>query len=313
MEHLPNAGPDRPARLCPYRRPWWRLQRRTGAADAEIVGEPVACARLEEAVGAVLVERSTRHLRLTDAGLLLRRHANRILDDVGEAENAIGGLVGAPRGDSARQRARSRSQSGHWRRCCQAFLARYPDVRIVLTVDNRNIDLLTEEIDVVIRIGPLVQFRPDRAAARQLSSYGPVPARPMWNGTRHASQDRAISPAHMRSSLIRIGSAGSGGSSSRSGGVTEVELRFRWLSSPSRLSCGRCCWGEPGSVGFRISMRPKPSQRRFADPPVAGLVERRGGGARAVSLAIAAFRPRCACSSMPWSNTWAIRRRDRDR
>ncbi len=55
--------------------------------------------RLEEAVGAVLVERSTRHLRLTDAGLLLRRHARRILDDVGEAENAIGGLVGAPRGD----------------------------------------------------------------------------------------------------------------------------------------------------------------------------------------------------------------------
>lgn len=58
-----------------------------------------ALVRLEEAIGAVLVERSTRHLRLTDAGLLLQRHARRILDDVGEAENAIGGLVGQPRGD----------------------------------------------------------------------------------------------------------------------------------------------------------------------------------------------------------------------
>src|SRR3954463_15890916 len=53
-----------------------------------------ALVRLEEAVGMTLVERSTRHLRLTDAGLLLQRHARRILDDVGEAENAIGGLVG---------------------------------------------------------------------------------------------------------------------------------------------------------------------------------------------------------------------------
>lgn len=33
--------------------------------------------RLEEAVGAVLVERSTRHLRLTDAGLLMQRHVLR--------------------------------------------------------------------------------------------------------------------------------------------------------------------------------------------------------------------------------------------
>lgn len=52
--------------------------------------------RLEEAVGASLIERSTRHLRLTAAGLLLQLHARRILDDVGEAENAIGGLIGRP-------------------------------------------------------------------------------------------------------------------------------------------------------------------------------------------------------------------------
>lgn len=46
-----------------------------------------------------MIERSTRHLRLTDAGLLLKRHATRILDDVGEAKNALSGLMGLPRGD----------------------------------------------------------------------------------------------------------------------------------------------------------------------------------------------------------------------
>ena len=124
-------------------------------------------ARLEAAVGAVLIERSTRHLRLTDAGLLLRRHANRILDDIGEAENAIGGLVGAPRGD-LRISAPFTFAAGPLAPMLPAFLARYPDVRVTLTVDNRNIDLLTEEIDVVIRIGPLAN---SDLIARRLATF----------------------------------------------------------------------------------------------------------------------------------------------
>lgn len=110
--------------------------------------------RLEEAIGAVLVERSTRHLRLTDAGLLLQRHARRILDDVDEAEDAIGGLVGQPRGD-LRVSAPFTFATGPMAQMLSGFLARYPDVRVILTIDNRMIDLLTEDCDVAIRIGPL--------------------------------------------------------------------------------------------------------------------------------------------------------------
>jgi DNA-binding transcriptional LysR family regulator len=110
--------------------------------------------RLEDSVGAVLVERTTRHLRLTDAGLLLQRHARRILDDVGEAENAIGGLVGHPSGD-LRVSAPFTFAAGPLAPMLPDFIARYPEVRVILTVDNRNVDLLTEEIDVAIRIGPL--------------------------------------------------------------------------------------------------------------------------------------------------------------
>ena len=110
--------------------------------------------RLEEAVGAVLVERSTRHLRLTDAGLLLQRHARRILDDVGEAENAISGLIGAPQGD-LRVSVPFTFATGPLAAMLPAFLASYPDVRVVLAIGNRIVDLLNEEFDVAIRIGPL--------------------------------------------------------------------------------------------------------------------------------------------------------------
>ena len=123
--------------------------------------------RLEEGVGAVLVERSTRHLRLTDAGLLLQRHARRILDDVGEAENAIGGLIGRPSGD-LRVSVPFTFAAGPLAPMLPRFLARYPDVRVILTVDNRNVDLLTEDIDVAIRIGPL----PDsELIARRIATF----------------------------------------------------------------------------------------------------------------------------------------------
>lgn len=115
----------------------------------------------------MLVERSTRSLRLTDAGLLLKRHAGRILDDVGEAENAIGGLVGAPRGD-LRVSAPFTFAAGPLAPMLPGFLARYPEVRVILTVDNRLIDLLTEEIDVAIRIGPLAD---SVLIARRLATF----------------------------------------------------------------------------------------------------------------------------------------------
>ena len=123
-------------------------------------------ARLEEAIGTALIERSTRHLRLTDAGLLLRRHALRILDDVSEAENAVGGLIGRPSG-TLRISVGFTFAVGPLAPMLPPFLARYPDVRVVLTVDNRNVDLLTEEIDVSIRIGPL---RDSELIARKLGT-----------------------------------------------------------------------------------------------------------------------------------------------
>ena len=45
------------------------------------------------------------------------------------------------------------------------FVKRYPEVRVVLTVDNRPVDLLAEDIDVSIRIGPL---RDSELIARRL-------------------------------------------------------------------------------------------------------------------------------------------------
>ncbi len=123
--------------------------------------------RLEEVVGTVLIERSTRHLRLTDAGLLLQRHARRILDEVSEAENAIGGLIGIPSG-TLKVSVPFTFAAGPLADMLPQFLARYPQVRVALIVDNRSIEILIEEVDVAIRIGPL---RDSELIARKLTDF----------------------------------------------------------------------------------------------------------------------------------------------
>ncbi len=129
------------------------------SAAARALGMPKSSAsrslvRLEAVAGAALIERSTRHMHLTDAGRLLRRHARRILDDVGEAENALTGLIGMPRG-TLRVSVRFTFAAGPLAPMLPGFLARYPDVRVALSIDNRNVDLLAEDFDVAIRVGPL--------------------------------------------------------------------------------------------------------------------------------------------------------------
>ena len=122
--------------------------------------------RIESEVGATLVERSTRRLALTDVGLLLQRHARRILDDVGEAEDALAGFVGVPRG-TLRVSAPPSFAAGPLAPMLPGFIARYPELRVVLSFDNQPIVLLPEDIDVAIRAGAL----PDSdLIARRLAS-----------------------------------------------------------------------------------------------------------------------------------------------
>jgi DNA-binding transcriptional LysR family regulator len=176
-------------------------------------------ARLEEAVGALLIERSTRSMRLTDAGLLLHRHARRILDDVGEAENALGGLIGLPRGD-LRVSVPFTFAAGPLAPMLPPFMQRYPDVRVVLSVDNRPVDLVAEAFDIAIRIGPL---RDSELIARRLAHFALWPcASPAYlaeRGTPQVPSDlrghTVISHADRRGPL-RMRLPG--------GGVHEIEL-----------------------------------------------------------------------------------------
>ena len=111
-------------------------------------------AALEERVGALLFQRTTRALTLTDDGRVLYEQARQTLDSVQQALGSVGRRRLAP--------------SGTLRLACpvvfgrlhivprlSAFLARHPEVAIDLVMNDGFTDLVEEGIDLAIRIGEL--------------------------------------------------------------------------------------------------------------------------------------------------------------
>lgn len=97
---------------------------------------------------------------------MLLRHARRILDDVGEAENALSGMVGVPRG-TLRVNAPYTFTVGLLTPMLPAFLTRYPEVRMSLFVETRPAETFARNADVAIQIGPL---RDSEFIARKLAT-----------------------------------------------------------------------------------------------------------------------------------------------
>ncbi|WP_300399580.1 LysR family transcriptional regulator [uncultured Sphingobium sp.] len=115
-------------------------------------------ARLEQRLGVTLVRRTTRALALTREGMAYRDRMMVLLTDMMELETGLGEERGAPRG-VLRINA-SPSFGVEWLiPMLPDFRARYPAVRIDLTLSDAIVDLVEERADIAIRIGPLRDMR----------------------------------------------------------------------------------------------------------------------------------------------------------
>ncbi|AJE98354.1 LysR family transcriptional regulator [Pandoraea apista] len=120
-------------------------------------------ARLESRLGARLFNRSTRRLQLTPEGTSFHERALRVLADIEAAEReAAAGAV--PRG-LLRVNSSVPIGSLYLLPVIPAFLAKYPEIRLDLTLTDTVVDLLEQRADVAVRAGPL---RDSRLVARKL-------------------------------------------------------------------------------------------------------------------------------------------------
>jgi DNA-binding transcriptional LysR family regulator len=134
-----------------------RLLGMTPSAVSKLIG------RLENRLGARLMNRTTRRLQLTAEGVAFYENGRRIIAEIEAAEReASAGAV--PRG---RLRVSCNVPFGqhYLLPLLPAFLERHPKIVVDVSLTDRVVDLLEERADVAIRAGPL---RDSSLVARKL-------------------------------------------------------------------------------------------------------------------------------------------------
>lgn len=109
---------------------------------------------LEEHLGARLLQRTTRHLALTEAGREFYPRALQLLEDLAEAEQT---LSRGQRALSGRIRLAAPLSFGlmHLTPALSAFMEAHPGVVLDLDLDDSQVDLIREGVDLALRIGRL--------------------------------------------------------------------------------------------------------------------------------------------------------------
>ncbi|MGU7774277.1 LysR family transcriptional regulator [Burkholderia sp. MR1-5-21] len=107
---------------------------------------------LEESLGTVLLNRTTRQVTLSDAGAVYYVRAKKLLEDLADADALV-----ADRGDEPSGPLRVSVPVVYGSRCIGphigGFLARYPKLDLDMRLSDDMVDLVAERIDVAIRLG----------------------------------------------------------------------------------------------------------------------------------------------------------------
>lgn len=110
--------------------------------------------QLEARLQVKLLNRTTRQVKVTPEGAAYYDRVARVLGDLQDADDVLAGDLAAPRG-----RLRIDVPSPFARLILMpalpAFHARYPDIQIVMGVSDRNVDVIGENVDCVIRGGEI--------------------------------------------------------------------------------------------------------------------------------------------------------------
>ncbi|MBI6900216.1 MULTISPECIES: LysR family transcriptional regulator [Pseudomonas] len=128
------------------------------AAARRLAISPAAVTRavsaLEEQLGVKLLLRTTRSVRLTEAGGRYLEDTRHILASIVEANEAAAGINAAPKGDLA-VTAPILFGKKFVMPCIVRYLQQYPEVDVSAYFLDRVVNLVEEGMDVAVRIGQL--------------------------------------------------------------------------------------------------------------------------------------------------------------
>jgi DNA-binding transcriptional LysR family regulator len=136
-----------------------------------------AVADLEAELGLRLFQRSTRKLALTEAGALYLARIEPLAEEMLLAREMAASVSGTPQGTL---RMTASVTFGQMRivPLLPEFHARYPELKIEGLFSDSNVDLVTERIDLAVRLGPVVEG--DLIASKLMDTHYRVVASPAY-------------------------------------------------------------------------------------------------------------------------------------
>ena len=207
-----------------------------------------AIAALEDRLGIKLLTRTTRYVRVTDAGQRYLEDARRIINEVDEADEAAAGINAEPRGQLA-VTAPVLFGKLFVLPGIVDYLQRYPDMEISAVFLDRIVNLLEEGFDVGIRIGEL----PDSSmkAIRVGSIRRVVCASPAYLA-KHGAPEK---PSDLANHLAAASSAGSPAMEWKfaEGLVVRVKPRLTVTSNDSAIAAVLLGMGVTRLLSYQIA------------------------------------------------------------
>lgn len=149
----------------------------SGRLDVSRAMTSKSVASLEEHLGTRLLNRTTRRLSLTEAGMAFYERSVQILADISEAEQVAGRMATEPRGTLkiTMPLTYGLHRLGF---VIAEYAKRYPRVKMDLSLSDRKADLIEEGYDVAIRIGKLPE---SGLVARKLGAvHGAIAGAPAY-------------------------------------------------------------------------------------------------------------------------------------
>ena len=166
------------------------VARETGMTQPTVSKQMTA---LERSLNTRLLQRSTRSLSLTEAGSAYYERCRHIIDQVQAAELSLGALQGSLGGTLSVNSSVAFGQM-FLARLMLEFQGLHAGLSVLLTLNDRYIDLVEEGIDVAIRFGRLNDS--SLVARRLASSPVAVLASPAYLEQRGAPQHPSELPQH---------------------------------------------------------------------------------------------------------------------
>ncbi|SFU26564.1 LysR family transcriptional regulator [Paraburkholderia aspalathi] len=108
---------------------------------------------LEQNLGMQLLSRTTKSVSLTEAGMTLLETGQTLLEQMSDMEGRLRNSVGGTRG-VLRVGTQPSFGAYHLVPVVTAFAESHPDVQVLLKLDDGSADLVSERLDLTIRIAP---------------------------------------------------------------------------------------------------------------------------------------------------------------